>query len=410
MPELPPWVGERLRPAEADRLLVVVSDVEMGAGGPADDFPQTDWLVEVLRRYAGPPYEDLAVSFVFNGDTFDFLKTPAAPGAYSHHVDLSVARAKFRRIAAAHADFFTGLRELLADPRREAHFVVGNHDPELLFVGVQRDVLGLLGAPGRVHFHPWAYTGPGLRIEHGSQGDPLFRMDPAQPFAKADGRDVIALPWASVALLDVAMPMQPLLYHVDRLKPRERVLELLPEVRELIVGSYWRYWTQDYLRQTLLGGDPMKRVSWTMFKEIVYRFRSGDMSLSVADRYARWLERPEAPHLWIIGHEHSPAVHRWGARQLLVTGCWRNEYALSADGLHQRRLPITYAEVFYRGDEIVRAGLVEVPSPPLPDGYCPASVFDLLPTVKQLLAPPAERAAIEAARVAQEAAEAAGKR
>jgi UDP-2,3-diacylglucosamine pyrophosphatase LpxH len=390
------WIKERLCPSAADR--------EMGTGGVSDDFPQSESVIEVLARYDDAPYDAIEVVFVFNGDTFDFLKT-SVDGKYTHHVDLNIARRKFARIAQAHSGFLNGLADRLQQPRRSVHFVVGNHDPELLFIGVQQDLALWLRAPGRVFVHPWAYTTGDVRIEHGSQGDSLFRMDPAQPFIKYDGRDVIAYPWGSVALLDVAMPMQPTLYHVDRLKPRDRVLALLPEVKELILSSYWRYWTGERLRSAWGAHDPMTQISWTLFKEVMYRWRSGDMNLSVRERYQGWMAGERAPKLWIVGHEHSPAVLTCVDRTLLVTGCWRNEYALSADGRTQTRLTNVYAEVFMTAGNVVRSELVEVAPAPLPDGYCPESVFDILPAVRELLASSSERQADVQAQKDQEARE-----
>lgn len=69
----------------ADRLLVVLSDIEMGAGGAWDDFPHCDRLGELLLSYAGPEHANRAVDLVFNGDTFDLLKTNV-DGAYPRHI------------------------------------------------------------------------------------------------------------------------------------------------------------------------------------------------------------------------------------------------------------------------------------------------------------------------------------
>ena len=45
----------RWLPSDVDRLLLVFSDVEMGAGGVLDDFPHSDWLAELLADYATGP-------------------------------------------------------------------------------------------------------------------------------------------------------------------------------------------------------------------------------------------------------------------------------------------------------------------------------------------------------------------
>ena len=70
----------------ADRLLVVMSDIEMGAGGPLDDFPHSDFLAEVIHAYGRGPFGDLQVDLVFNGDTLDLPESsagssPPTPGS-----------------------------------------------------------------------------------------------------------------------------------------------------------------------------------------------------------------------------------------------------------------------------------------------------------------------------------------
>jgi hypothetical protein len=149
----------------------------------------------------------------------------------------------------------------------------------------------------------------------------------------------------------------------------------------------------------------MTQISWTMFKEVVHRWRSGDMNLSVRDRYQGWMTGDRAPKLWVVGHEHCPSILTWADRTLLVTGCWRNEYALSADGRTQTHLPNVYAEVFMSEKKVVRSELIEVAAAPVPAGYCPDSAFDVLPAVRELLASSAQRQADLKAQQAQEARE-----
>ncbi|MCA9524028.1 MAG: hypothetical protein KC609_23840, partial [Myxococcales bacterium] len=100
-------------PRDSDRLLVIFSDIEMGAGGVTDDFPRTDFLAELILSYNSERYARCSVDLVFNGDTFDFLKTPV-DGAYPSHITPAIAVAKLDAVAAAHADFFEALRDFVA--------------------------------------------------------------------------------------------------------------------------------------------------------------------------------------------------------------------------------------------------------------------------------------------------------
>ena len=259
---------QRHGPPDADRLLVVLSDIEMGAGGPTDDFPHSEWLGDLLRSYQSAPYAGLQVDFVFNGDTFDLLKT-SYNEEFPHHIDAKVALGKMERIIAAHQPFFTALREVLAAPglARRAWFVVGNHDLEVLFPEVQARISRELGQSERVHFPGFSMRIGDVLIEHGQQTDDLFRTDATRPFVDYQGRAILNLSWAAVSLLEVAMPMHPVFYHLDRLKPREMVFKLMPEVRDLLVDAYWQYWVQRGW-SWVTGDDPLKQVHWNVVKEV----------------------------------------------------------------------------------------------------------------------------------------------
>ena len=372
---------------DADRLVVVLSDVEMGAGGRLDDFPHSDWLADVLLAYGQEPFDDLEVDLVFNGDTFDLLKTPWH-GTHPHHITQEIAAGKLGLIVDAHPAFFDALGEFLAPgpELRRVWFVVGNHDMDLFFAAVREGIRERIGASRESVRFPGVELDIGdVHIEHGSQADAMFAVDPKAPFLVLGGERVLDLPWGTIGLLEMALRLQPLLYHHDRLRPREVLFELLPEVKELLRTVAFRYWTRDYWRNWLRHRDPVKKVSWTLFKEIAYRMGTRDFELSIAEHYRRRLV--EGDHrVIVIGHEHSAGLWTWGDRRLLRTGCLRNEYMLDERGAVQRPIAKSWAEVYLRDDRAVRSHLVDADGPATPPGWMPASIFEVLPRVRELLA------------------------
>lgn len=370
-----------------DRLVVTFSDIEMGAGGAYDDFPRSDFLADVIRGYGRDPYRWLAVDLVFNGDTFDLLKT-SSRGGWPTHITRDIAIDKMERVAAAHPAFFEAIRDhLREDPeRRRAFFVVGNHDMELLFPEVQAVVRQRIGVPSNVHFPGFDMSLGRARIEHGSQLDPLFVVDPERPFVSSQsGASILALSWAAVAILEVAIPLQPLFYHHDRLKPKELVLELIPEARELLTSEFWTYWTRRYFRE-LVSGDPLKSVSWTMLKELVRRLVSWDVEVEMGDTLQRRMMESEVYDLYLVGHQHEPGWWSHGHRKVLRTGCMRDEFMLLERGRVQVPINKTWAEVYLRGEEVVRSHLVEHVAPERPRDTMPTSIFDVVPDVRRRLA------------------------
>lgn len=378
--------------ASTPHLVVVASDVEMGAGGIVDDFPQSVWLLEWLDTLPDAAHVDL----VFNGDTFDFLKT-TVDGRFPRHIDAVAAMAKWRAIEAVHAPFLAGLgRWLRAHPGRHAHFVVGNHDLELQFPEVWAGLAQAIGAPERTHHQGLGFDIGELHIEHGQQTDALFTVDPAAPFVELDGRRLLNLPWGAVALIDVALPFRDVVHHLDRLKPRRRVFELVPEARKLVVDAYWRYWTRDWWLD-LLHGDPLKKVSWQLFREVVYRFGSGDADLQPGEVWHARLDQGTSTRVWCVGHYHRPGWWQHADRKVLFTGAFRNEFAVEPDGRTGRPIPNTYAMFWMEDLQVRTSHLMEVEAPPVPEGYAPPDVGPIRQAIRALIAaqtalhgPPAE--------------------
>ena len=343
-------------------LIVVLSDMEMGAGGPTDDCPHSDDLGRLLLRYNQGELRKIPIDFVFNGDTFDFLKTPYF-SKYPHHIHESIALAKFAAIERAHTSFLRSLNRLLShgEAPRRAHFVVGNHDPELLFPAVQSTLRSGLGE--RINFPGLSIDLGEVHIEHGSQGDPLFRMEPTQPFVEHNGQRLLNLPWGAVGLLEVAMPYHPWLYDLDRTKPKAQLFDLLPDARTLFMKSASEYWTKTYWQGLLVERDPLKRPSWPMLKEVVRRLVSADAEVSIEDSYREAL-KAHPGRVFVLGHQHEQRQTQTENKLLLQVGCLRDEYQLRPGGLHRTKLPRSCLELHMEAG-VVR-GVEHIPfEPPL---------------------------------------------
>lgn len=396
--------------SEVDRLVLVLSDIEMGAGGRVDDFPHSAFLGEMLLRFNEEPYAHIPIDIVFNGDTFDLLKTALdTDDPYPRHITVDVALQKFARIEAAHPRFFRAIQELVNHQVAERHvfFIVGNHDPELLFPAIQKRIHTLCGDKhDHIHFPGWSLDIGKVHIEHGSQHDTMFVMDPKHPFAHFNHHEVLNLPWGAVALLDTVIPLQPLLWFHDRLKPKDQVFDLIPELKELLVSAFWRYWTHDYWRGYFDRSDPTKRLSWTMLKEVLLRFTSHNPDVSIDIALYKQLEHNDKHRVWVIGHQHQAGWRSFGDRKLLQTGCIRDEFMLAQDNLAMRPIPKSYAEIWLHQGEPVRAELREFFGPEPPAECMPESIFDILTHVRTLLSSKGELKKEMAARAAQERADA----
>ncbi len=392
-------------PQGAKRALIILSDIEMGTGGVIDGFPQSDFLARFILGFNQGPYAKLDVDLIFNGDTLDLLRTSYL-GTYPRHINREVAMGKLSRIVAAHPLFFEALRVFLEHQgaARNIYFIVGNHDAELVSPYIQHYLRSLCSDDSHVHFPGFALDLPqGIHIEHGSQLDPLFKVDADNPIILHEGQKLLNISWGAAALLDVLMKWQPVFAFHERVKPRDKVLELLPELKELLTEVYWNYWTHDYWQGFFGKKDPTKKLSWSMAKELVSRFASRDADVQVEPVLVDKMSETDAPRLSVLGHMHEARVWSYADRKVIQSGCFANEYALLDDtGTKFRRIPVSYVEAFVDDKNLLSSNLVEIPPPADPPDYVPASLLDVLPALQKILAEikPAKESAAE--RQAQE--------
>ncbi len=378
-----PSPGGRAPGRRADHRVVVLSDIEMGAGGRTDDCPDTEFITERLLTYQGTFFRRCPIHFVFNGDTFDFLKV-RHHGNYPRHVTEDIAMSKLRSIHRAHPDFFETIQALLrgSHPDAHVHFVVGNHDPELLFPRVQDEIRRLCGAESRVHFPGFGFNLGDLHVEHGSQGDPLFRMDPNQRFLDYRGDQILNLPWGAVGLLETVLPYHETLFHLDRVKPKDLLFSILPEAKKLLLESAYRYWTGKFWRDLLVEKDPLKRISFGMLKELVYRFLSVDTDVSTGDYYVRAARRSSEHRWWIVGHHHKREDLRLGDRRLVQTDCLRNEFVIDPITKKESPGPRGYVEVDLCGGRVSELRTIDLDPWDVPPDYVPRSLDELRPVIE----------------------------
>ena len=141
------------------------------------------------------------------------------------------------------------------------------------------------------------------------------------------------------------LPYQQQLFALDRVKPRPRVFELLPETKELLSSAFWHYWTREYIVDLFNRSDPTRKMSWSMLKEVLYRFTTFDPNTTVSAHYTRLVTDFDRYRLVVIGHHHTPSWWSWADRKVLQAGCLRDEYVMDHHGTILNMLPKVYVEV-----------------------------------------------------------------
>ena len=156
-----------------------------------------------------------AVELVLNGDIFDFDSVTSKPEQPTYRISWAEkltglkpqeekSAYKIKRILAHHEQWVRALREFLKKGHRVV-FVIGNHDLELHWPLVQKEILAALeledGTREQVRFVEWFYiSNEDTLIEHGNQYDPYcLAEDPINPYILRFNRLEIKVPFGNLA-------------------------------------------------------------------------------------------------------------------------------------------------------------------------------------------------------------------
>ncbi len=190
-----------------------------------------DDVFEMFLRDVETKSQGAAVELVLNGDIFDFdsvLKLPDEPVFQIHNLERHkglyprAERSKFKIdvILKDHATFVNALREFVIRGNRVV-FVIGNHDLELHFAEVQKEILRHLNLSedlrAQVRFVEWFYiSNQDTLIEHGNQYDPYcICEDPINPFIRGYNYVSLKLPFGNLACRYIMNGMGFFNPHVD---------------------------------------------------------------------------------------------------------------------------------------------------------------------------------------------------
>ena len=343
------------------RSILLISDIEMSVGGVEDDFSHDGLIADLLDVYTKPPYDSLPVDLVLNGDVYDTLKIPYK-GVFTWHITPEIALYKLNKVIEAHSELFDALQAFgsHSSGNKRLHFVVGNHDPDIMFPEVQARLRQRLAGVAEMTFAGFSMRVGPVHIEHGHQLDQVFAMDSECPFGVWNGESILKLPWLSAALIEALSPIKSIFHTYERLRPRSVVFERWPELAE-IVQALLRKRVQASLRRPLtVRRDPAETLTWAMAKQIVLRAytQSPNAGIDAAKVAKLFIDDPSLK-LAAFGHTHKPTWSMVGTRTIIHTGCMRDEYEIDREGESIRAIPKSYGEVVLVGDKI---GDVLIPS------------------------------------------------
>lgn len=336
-----------------------ISDIEMGRGDITDDFSDDEAVKEFLESIqASEP--DQKITLVLNGDIFDFLKMPYQ-NEYPRYITERVSLWKLSEAMKAHPKVFEGMKEFLKNDHHHIHFVIGNHDPDMVWPAVQEKIQDTLGSKKRITFDYW-FQKSDLHAEHGNLEDPFFAINPKKPFVKYKGLTILNLPWGAHACFSHLINLKKKFPKEESYFPKPLAMKKNKEFEKESRKTTWRLATKSLLIDPILHfTDPTYRVPYGKFLKHILHF--GFEFIDDEKLMEGWVQRLIKTHpknnTFIFGHAHVPTDTEKEGKRVIITDTWRNEYDLRNGGAKKEK---TYAKVEYKDGKIADAGLQIFPS------------------------------------------------
>ncbi|RME70208.1 MAG: hypothetical protein D6776_11990 [Planctomycetota bacterium] len=342
----------------ARKYKIVISDQHLGSGhrpgrvNPHESFEHDEKLVEFLRHYSTDFFEDEEVELIIAGDFYDFLAVRTSRG-YTTKITEELALEKLAACVAGHREVHEALASFVQSPRKTLTVLVGNHDMELVFPGVQSAFRRYLtGDPAdpRIRFitdRP-AYEFDGIHIQHGQQFEAMHHFNFRElTLRRGRGRaPILNLPWGSQFILRVLVPLKEQRPYLDKVRPFRAYL-----IRALVFDTLF-FWKVVWLSlwnfiETRFGNlrhlRARMRQTWTLIRE-------ANIYPDLLHKVRHLFDRHPDVHTVIVGHTHVPQVRVLeGGRLYVNTGCWTDTVSFDLGTFGQRALP-TYALITYPDD------------------------------------------------------------
>ncbi len=359
----------KISPVAQKREVIIVGDVEMGGGTITDDFIADARFSTLILGFAT---QNIPVDLILNGDTFDFLKCPYVVNGirtYPRHITAQISLSKLEQMYLSHTRVFEALSVFVKKKENRLYFIIGNHDPDLVFSQVQRKIRNLLKNKDKtrdsIHF-TFRYDQFGVYVEHGHQHDFLNKVNKKKLFLDFKGERILNIPWVSFSLISNFMTMKEEHPFSERIKPWPLMFSHHRVVVHKLNKRSFEYLFKCFLYYPLrYFRDPTYWVPTELFREIYRRFKDThwdvDEVMAVFQRKQRW-KRIETHQIHVLGHIHRWYVEEHAGRVFIHPDTWRDEYIFEEETRLLKPKDKRYVKVSLENGRISDWQMVEVPN------------------------------------------------
>ncbi|MBS3118761.1 metallophosphoesterase [Candidatus Woesearchaeota archaeon] len=342
--------------------IIILGDVEMGAGNLTDDFISDNALSDLILELSKRPHP---VDLVFNGDTFDFQKCPYQEKGsliYPRHITEKVSLSKLNLVYLAHKEVFLAMKEFINIPFHRLYFTAGNHDMDLVYRKVREKIRSLLGNKKRVRFLKLHYRFKGVYAEHGQQYDFLTRINFRKLFLRYKGKEILNIPFVPLALISQFMKMKEEHPFLERITPRPLLFQLHKSLMRKITFSTTVYFLKSIFYYPLrYFFDPTHAFPKNLFQEFYHRVKESHWDIDeVLPSFKKKKRSLKKGHIYVLGHVHKQSVEDNGGTVIIHPGCWRDEYILDKENKALYPVQKKYVQILVSEDGSLRYELKEV--------------------------------------------------
>jgi len=320
--------------------IIILGDVEMGGGTLTDDFVSDNALSNLILELANKPHP---VDIVFNGDTFDFLKCPiiidgidkngnaVKKRAFPRHITEEVSLHKLKLVNKAHKPVFDALKTYLKKSDKHIFFVLGNHDHDLMFKGVQKEIKNLLKSNSQVHFPGLMYRYGQVLAEHGHQYDFLNQIDFEHWYLIYKNKKILNIPWVSFGVVSKFMEMKEKNPLMERVFPRPALFSKHDNLLRRIT-----FRSSLYLLHSLVyypfryRHDPTYTFPRELLREFYRRLKNVHFDVDkIMEKFQKKRKRMKRKFkVHVLGHVHDHYLEEKDGDVFVHPGSWRDEYDL----------------------------------------------------------------------------------
>ncbi len=341
--------------------IIVIGDIEMGAGNLTDDFIADRALSQLIMELAGRKHP---LDLVLNGDTFDFLKCPSRlkpKSFYPRYITEEVSLAKLRLINQAHNAVFDALEEFVRQPGKNIYFISGNHDHDLVYEEVQEEIKEIVKNKKKVFFPGLKYEERGVHVEHGQQYDFLFKANFEKLFLKHKGETFLNLPFVSFGLVSAFMRIKEGNPFLERIFPRPALL-----THHRVMARKVNQRTISYFLKSLLYypfrfySDPTYSFPSGLLREFYKRLRT--VHWDVGNITAVFMQESQIKKtIVVLGHIHEKRIVKGKKRVVIHPGSWRDEYDFDAKTRELAPRTKRYVQIYMYDNKKPEYNIVDIP-------------------------------------------------